>query len=90
MIYLYKNNFNEIVTDNVINFIPSTLEIYLNDTKLGEYLNYSTSLLYLYFESTKVLSISNIPIISFVFTTMFSSTLRYINFPPLRQSRFLF
>lgn len=50
MIYLYKNNFNEIVTDNVINFIPNTLEIFLNDTKLGDYLNYSTSLLYLYFD----------------------------------------
>lgn len=49
MIYIYKQN-NEIITDNIINFIPDTLDIYLDDIYIGNFINKSTSLLYLKFD----------------------------------------
>lgn len=50
MIYIYKNSIsNEITTDNVANFIPDELEVYLDDTLIGTYTNDSTSTIYLIF-----------------------------------------
>ena len=42
MLYLHKNNDNVILTDSVIDYIPSTLEISLDDESLGTYANEST------------------------------------------------
>lgn len=50
MIYIIKRNTNEIITDNVTNFIADNLDIYLDDVLIGTYINYSTSILYLRFD----------------------------------------
>jgi hypothetical protein len=42
MIYIYKNRDNEITTDNIVNFIPDNLIIYLDDILIGTYVNTST------------------------------------------------
>jgi hypothetical protein len=50
MIYIYKNTIsNEIVTDNITNFIPDDLEIYLDDIFVGTYTNDSEATIYLEF-----------------------------------------
>lgn len=41
MIYIYKNNDNDITTDNIVNFIPDNLTIYLDDILIGTYENTS-------------------------------------------------
>lgn len=49
MIYLSKNNQVEVFTDNVVNFIPDVLDVYLNDVLLGSFDNLSDNEMYLRF-----------------------------------------
>lgn len=49
MIYISKNNQVEITTDNIVNFIPDFLDIYLDDIFIGQFENLSNKLLYLTF-----------------------------------------
>lgn len=41
MIYISKINNTEIITDNIVNFIPDLLQIYLDDIYIGEFENLS-------------------------------------------------
>jgi hypothetical protein len=60
MIYITKTIDNEIVTDNITNFIPDNLDVYLDDILIGTYENYSETTLLLKFtlpaEATENLS----------------------------------
>lgn len=47
MVYIKKAIENIIITDSVINYIPTSLTILLNDKILGEYLNQSIDKNYL-------------------------------------------
>lgn len=49
MIYISKNNQVEITTDNIVNFKPDFLDIYLDDIFIGQFENLSDKLLYLTF-----------------------------------------
>lgn len=49
MIYITKTIDNDIVTDNVTDFIPDNLAIYFDDILINTYPNISTSILYLKF-----------------------------------------
>lgn len=50
MIYISKNNQVEITTDNIVNFIPDFLDVYLDDIFIGQFENLSTDkLIYLTF-----------------------------------------
>lgn len=49
MIYINKGQATEITTDNIVNFVPDNLEVYLDDVLVGTFVNYSTSELYLKF-----------------------------------------
>lgn len=50
MIYISINNHQEITTDNITNYIPDILTVYLDDTLIGEFTNLSTKLIYLTFQ----------------------------------------
>lgn len=43
MIYLSKNNQTNVLTDNVVNFIPDTVDVYLDDVLIGNFENLSTN-----------------------------------------------
>lgn len=49
MIYITRHQNTTIVTDNVVNYIPDNLSIYLDDILIGTYANLSNKLLYLSF-----------------------------------------
>lgn len=49
MIYISRRQDTTIITDNVVEYTPKTLDIYLDDTLIGTYLNTSTSELYIRF-----------------------------------------
>lgn len=49
MIYISKNNQVEIFTDNLVNFVPDELMIYLDDQLIGTFENLSESENYLRF-----------------------------------------
>lgn len=49
MIYITRHQNTTIVTDNVVNYIPDNLDIYLDDILIGTYPNTSTKLIYLSF-----------------------------------------
>ena len=42
MIYLSKNNQTNVLTDNVVDFIPDTVDVYLDDVLVGNFENLST------------------------------------------------
>lgn len=42
MIYITKFIDNEVTTDNIVDFIPDNLDVYLDDNLLGTYVNLST------------------------------------------------
>ncbi len=44
MIYLSKKTETEVITDNIINFIPSTLDVYLDDVLIGKFNNLSNDI----------------------------------------------
>lgn len=43
MIYLSKNNQTNVLTDNVANAIPVTVDVYLDDVLIGNFENLSTN-----------------------------------------------
>lgn len=47
MIYLAKNQDNYVITDSIIDYLPSSLDIYLDSEKIGSYANISTDTIYL-------------------------------------------
>lgn len=49
MIYISKNNHAEILTDNLLDYIPDKLKLYLDDIYLGEFDNLSSNKKYLRF-----------------------------------------
>lgn len=54
MIYLSKNNQSEIVTDNVTDFNPETLDVYLDDVLIGNFENLSERSKYFRFVCPKL------------------------------------
>lgn len=50
MIYISKDQSTVITTENVVDYVPMTLDVYLDEVKLGSYNNISNSRLYLVFE----------------------------------------
>ena len=42
MIYISKNNGTEIFTDNLVDWVPDVLRIYLDEHEIGEFENLST------------------------------------------------
>lgn len=53
MIYIINKENNTITTDSWIEYIPSTIKVYLNDILLGEYNNTSTKNEYIVFTIPK-------------------------------------
>lgn len=49
MIYITRNQNTTVITDNLVDYIPDNLSIYLDDVLVGSYANESTTLLYLRF-----------------------------------------
>ena len=49
MIYLSKEKQTEVITDNIVNFIPLQFDVYLDDVLIGEFENLSKSVNYLVF-----------------------------------------
>lgn len=49
MIYISKNNHVEIFTDNLVDFIPDILDVYLDDVLIGSFDNLSDNTIYLRF-----------------------------------------
>lgn len=43
MIYLSKNNQTNVLTDNVVSFIPDTVDVYLDEVLIGNFENLSTN-----------------------------------------------
>lgn len=54
MIYLSKNNQSEIVTDNVTDSSPETVDVYLDDVLIGNFENLSTRVKYIEFLCPKL------------------------------------
>lgn len=50
MIYITRDQNTKIITDNIVNYIPDNLTIFLDDVEIGTYPNTSDSLFYLQFE----------------------------------------
>ena len=49
VIYITRLQNTTVITDNIIDYIPDNLSIYLDDVLIGTYANLSTTLLYLKF-----------------------------------------
>lgn len=49
MLYLYKQQDTELITDSVIDYIPSALEIYIDNQLVGTYTNESLDVNYFIF-----------------------------------------
>lgn len=54
MIYLSKNNQSEIVTDNVTDYSPEIIDVYLDDVLIGNFENLSTRVKYIKFLCPKL------------------------------------
>ena len=50
MIYLSKNNATLVITDNVVDLLPSEFDVYLDEVLIGSFLNLSRKIQYLKFE----------------------------------------
>lgn len=50
MIYITRNQNTVITTDNLVDYIPDNLSVYLDGLLIGTYANTSTTILYLIFE----------------------------------------
>lgn len=54
MIYLSKNNATTVITDNVVNLVPSEFDVYLDEVLIGRFPNHSSKSQYLKFECPKL------------------------------------
>lgn len=50
MIYITRDQDTTVITDNLVDYIPDNLSIYLDDVLIGKYPNISNTKLYLKFE----------------------------------------
>ena len=49
MIYINKNQDTTVITDSIINYVPTVLSIYFDETLVGTYNNLSTDVNYIRF-----------------------------------------